>query len=159
MKTWQEQVIAWKAAGEQVVFTNGVFDLLHVGHVDYLTKARALGDRLVLGLNSDASVRRLNKGPERPLNPESARKQVLEALRCVDLVVVFGDDTPLELIAEVQPDILVKGGDYNPQQSDRSAKDYMVGAQEVRAMGGNAQVIQLVAGFSTTSLVEKLRKG
>lgn len=159
MMDWKAQVAAWKQAGEQVVFTNGVFDLLHVGHVDYLTKARALGDRLVLGLNSDASVRRLNKGPERPLNPEAARKQVLEALRCVDMVVVFDTDTPLDLIMQVQPDVLVKGGDYDPDETDPSKKTYLVGSQEVKAWGGRAQIISLVDGFSTTNLVEKLRKG
>lgn len=159
MTHWKDTLERWKANGEQVVFTNGVFDILHVGHVDYLTKARALGQRLVLGLNSDASVRRLNKGPERPLNPEAARQQVLEALRCVDMVLIFNDDTPLGLIQEVQPNILVKGGDYDPKESDATAKTYMVGAPEVRAWGGQARVIPLVDGFSTTSIVEKLRKG
>ncbi|MGB0136597.1 MAG: D-glycero-beta-D-manno-heptose 1-phosphate adenylyltransferase [Flavobacteriales bacterium] len=159
MSDWKAQLAAWKVAGEQVVFTNGVFDILHVGHVDYLTKARALGDRLVLGLNSDASVRRLNKGPERPVNPEAARKQVLEALRCVDLVVVFDTDTPLPLILEVKPDVLVKGGDYDPEETDASKKTYLVGSQEVRTWGGRAQIIALVDGFSTTNILEKLKKG
>ena len=159
MSDWKAKLAAWKEAGEQVVFTNGVFDILHVGHVDYLTKARALGDRLVLGLNSDASVRRLNKGPERPINPEAARKQVLEALRCVDLVVVFDTDTPLPLILEVKPDVLVKGGDYDPEETDASKKTYLVGSQEVRTWGGRAQIISLVDGFSTTNILEKLKKG
>ena len=159
MSDWKAQLAAWKDAGQQVVFTNGVFDILHVGHVDYLTKARALGDRLVLGLNSDASVRRLNKGPERPINPEAARKQVLEALRCVDLVVVFDTDTPLDLIMQVQPDILVKGGDYDPEETDPSKKTYLVGSAEVRTWGGRAQIISLVDGFSTTNILEKLKKG
>ena len=159
MSDWKAQLAAWKEAGEQVVFTNGVFDILHVGHVDYLTKARTLGDRLVLGLNSDASVRRLNKGPERPINPEAARKQVLEALRCVDLVVVFDTDTPLPLILEVKPDVLIKGGDYDPEETDASKKTYLVGSQEVRAWGGRAQIIAMVDGFSTTNILEKLKKG
>ncbi|MGC6533258.1 MAG: D-glycero-beta-D-manno-heptose 1-phosphate adenylyltransferase [Flavobacteriales bacterium] len=159
MSDWKAQLAAWKDAGQQVVFTNGVFDILHVGHVDYLTKARALGDRLVLGLNSDASVRRLNKGPERPINSEVARKQVLEALRCVDLVVVFDTDTPLELILAVKPDVLVKGGDYDPEETDATKKTYLVGSKEVRTWGGRAQVISLVDGFSTTNILEKLRKG
>lgn len=159
MSDWKAKLAAWKEAGEQVVFTNGVFDILHVGHVDYLTKARALGDRLVLGLNSDASVRRLNKGPERPINPEAARKQVLEALRCVDLVVVFDTDTPLPLILEVKPDVLVKGGDYDPEETDASKKTYLVGSQEVCTWGGRAQIIALVDGFSTTNILEKLKKG
>ena len=159
MSDWKAQLAAWKEAGEQVVFTNGVFDILHVGHVDYLTKARTLGDRLVLGLNSDASVRRLNKGPERPINPEAARKQVLEALRCVDLVVVFDTDTPLPLILEVKPDVLIKGGDYDPEETDASKKTYLVGSQEVRTWGGRAQIIDMVDGFSTTNILEKLKKG
>lgn len=157
--TPQAQIKQWKSLGQKVVFTNGVFDILHVGHVDYLTKAQALGDRLVVGLNSDASVRRLNKGPERPLNPEAARKQVLEALRCVDLVIVFDNDTPLDLILDLQPDVLVKGGDYDPLETNPDAKTYLVGSKEVVQWGGSAQVIALVDGFSTTSLVEKLRKG
>ena len=159
MSDWKAQLATWKDAGQQVVFTNGVFDILHVGHVDYLNKARTLGDRLVLGLNSDASVRRLNKGPERPINPEAARKQVLEALRCVDLVVVFDTDTPLPLILEVKPDVLVKGGDYDPEETDASKKTYLVGSQEVRTWGGRVQIIALVDGFSTTNILEKLKKG
>lgn len=158
MRSIPESIASWKEAGETVVFTNGVFDILHVGHVDYLTKARTLGDRLVLGLNGDASVRRLNKGPERPINPEQARKQVLEALRCVDAVVIFDEDTPLELILELKPDIVVKGGDYDPAESNPSEKTYMVGAAEVRSWGGKATVIPLVAGFSTTSILKKLGK-
>ena len=159
MSEWKAQLAAWKDAGQQVVFTNGVFDILHVGHVDYLTKARALGDRLVLGLNSDGSVRRLDKGLDRPIHPEVARKKVLEALRCVDLVVVFDTDTPLELILEIQPNVLVKGGDYDPQETDPSKPTYLVGSQEVKAWGGRAQTIALVDGFSTTKIVEKLKKG
>lgn len=153
------KIAAWKREGERIVFTNGVFDIMHVGHVDYLTKARALGDRLVIGLNSDASVRRLGKGPERPINPEAARKQLLEALRCVDAVIIFGEDTPLELIQALQPDILVKGGDYDPLESDSTSPTFMVGAREVRAAGGEAHVIPLVQGFSTTNILKKLGKG
>lgn len=152
-----ETIREWSDQGQRIVFTNGVFDILHVGHVDYLTKARALGDRLVVGLNSDASVRRLNKGPERPINPENARKQVLEALRCVDGVLVFGEDTPIEVILRVKPDVLVKGGDYDPEESDPNKKGYMVGAIEVRSWGGSAQVIPLVDGFSTTNIVNRLK--
>lgn len=158
MTSTVENIARWKDEGEVVVFTNGVFDILHVGHVDYLTKARALGDKLIVGLNSDASVRRLNKGPERPINPESARKQILEALRCVDGVVVFGEDTPLELILAVKPNVLVKGGDYDPEERDVSNKAYMVGAREVLSWGGHAAVIPLVEGFSTTGIVGRLRK-
>lgn len=152
-----KKIKAWKSDGLRLVFTNGVFDILHVGHVDYLTKAQALGDRLIVGLNSDASVKRLNKGPERPINPEGARKQVLEALRCVDAVIVFDEDTPIDVILSVQPNVLVKGGDYDPAESDPDSRTYMVGAKEVRSWGGEAKVIALVDGFSTSKIVDRLR--
>jgi len=146
-----------RSDGRRVVFTNGVFDILHVGHVTYLEAARSLGDALVVGVNSDASVRRLNKGPERPINPELARAQVLRALRCVDAVVIFDDDTPYTLIAEIEPDVLVKGGDYDPDELDASSKRYMVGSDLVRAKGGIVAAIPLVDGFSTTAIINKTR--
>jgi len=146
-----------RSDGRRVVFTNGVFDILHVGHVTYLEAARSLGDALVVGVNSDASVRRLNKGPERPINPELARAQVLRALRCVDAVVIFDDDTPYALIAEIEPDVLVKGGDYDPDELDASSKRYMVGSDLVRAKGGIVAAIPLVDGFSTTAIINKTR--
>jgi rfaE bifunctional protein nucleotidyltransferase chain/domain len=132
-----------------VVFTNGVFDLLHRGHVEYLYAARALGDALVVGLNSDASVRRLGKGADRPVNPEEDRALVLAGLACVDAVTLFGDDTPRALIAALLPDVLVKGGDYTI--------DTIVGADEVTAAGGRVQVIPLVPGRSTTSILQRAR--
>lgn len=146
-----------RRGGKKVVFTNGVFDILHVGHVTYLEKAKAEGDVLVVGLNDDASVRRLNKGPERPINPEDARAKVLSGLRCVDLVIIFGEDTPLELIKMVSPDVLVKGGDYDPTSTDPNDKRYMVGSDILRAKGGEVKTIPLVEGFSTTSIVQKLK--
>ena len=152
-----ELVKQWKDHGEKVVFTNGVFDILHLGHVTYLEAAKAEGNRLVLGLNSDESVRRLNKGPERPINPEHARAGVLMALKAIDAVVVFGDDTPLALIKALQPDVLVKGGDYDPNETDPSKKTYMVGSTEVRALGGEVVAIPLVDGFSTTNIVRRMR--
>ena len=132
-----------------MVFTNGVFDLLHTGHVDVLCAARAEGDALVVGLNSDASVRRLNKGPERPIRPESDRAYVLAALSMVDVVVLFDDDTPRQMIADLQPDVIVKGGDYSP--------DTVVGADIVRARGGRVVIVPITPGHSTTSTVAKLR--
>lgn len=153
----QKQIKAWKADQQKVVFTNGVFDILHLGHVTYLEAAKAQGDKLVLGLNSDESVRRLNKGPERPINPEHARKGVLMALKAIDAVVVFGEDTPLELIKALEPDVLVKGGDYDPNETDPSKKTYMVGSTEVRASGGEVIAIPLVDGFSTTNIVRRMR--
>lgn len=157
LKAVQEQIKAWKATNQKVVFTNGVFDILHLGHVTYLEAAKAQGDKLVLGLNSDESVRRLNKGPERPINPEHARKGVLMALKAIDAVVVFGDDTPLELIKALEPDVLVKGGDYDPNETDPSKKTFMVGSTEVRASGGEVIAIPLVDGFSTTNIVRRMR--
>jgi len=132
----------------RVVFTNGVFDLLHPGHVDVLIGARARGDVLVVGLNSDASVKRL-KGPDRPVRSEGERAYVLAALEAVDAVTLFEQDTPLELVQLLQPDVIVKGGDYSP--------DTVVGANEVRARGGDVVIIPLTPGHSTTSTIDRLR--
>jgi rfaE bifunctional protein nucleotidyltransferase chain/domain len=132
-----------------VVFTNGVFDLLHPGHIDVLTGARAQGDRLVVGVNSDASVRRLGKGPDRPVRSESERAYVLAGLAAVDAVVVFDEDTPLELVRTILPDVIVKGGDYAP--------DSVVGADVVRARGGRVVIIPLTPGQSTTSIIQRRR--
>lgn len=150
-----KRLSTYRSDAKKVVFTNGVFDILHLGHVTYLEAARELGDVLVVGLNSDQSVRALNKGPERPINPEEARAGVLKALRCVDEVIIFGDDTPLKLIQAIQPDVLVKGGDYDPQEQDPDSKRYMVGSKEVRASGGEVFSIPLVSGYSTTKIIEK----
>ena len=155
MQNNSELIKTWKENGEVIVFTNGVFDILHVGHVTYLEQAAALGTKLIVGVNSDASVRALNKGPERPVNPEWARVKVLEALRCVAKAIVFTEDTPLDLIASIQPDVLVKGGDYDPNESDESKKTYMVGSKEVKASGGKVIAIPLVDGFSTTAILAK----
>lgn len=144
-----------RASGRKVVFTNGVFDILHIGHVTYLEAACQLGDALVVGMNTDSSVRRLGKGPERPINPEQARAGVLSALRCVDAVVLFDEDTPYSLIEAIQPDVLVKGGDYDPHVTDPGDKRYIVGSDIVRANGGTVAVIPLVEGFSTTAILAK----
>lgn len=130
-----------------VVFTNGCFDILHPGHVDYLQRARNLGERLVVGLNSDASVRRL-KGPTRPVNDEASRALVLAALACVDHVVVFEEDTPYELIRAVAPDVLVKGGDWSV--------DRIVGRDLVEARGGRVLSIPLLPGHSTTAIIDRI---
>ena len=132
-----------------LVFTNGVFDLLHPGHIDVLTGARAQGDALIVGVNSDASVRRLGKGPDRPVRSEAERAYVLAGLAAVDAVVVFDEDTPLELVTAVEPDVIVKGGDYSP--------DTVVGADVVRARGGRVVIIPLTPGQSTTSIIQRLR--
>lgn len=145
----QSLVQVWRLKSDRVVFTNGVFDILHNGHVTYLQQAAALGHRLVVGLNSDASVKRLGKGDERPLNNQDDRARVLSALRCVDAVVIFDQDTPLELIQAIGPDVLVKGGDWAP--------DRIVGADYVKKYGGQVHSLPLVEGLSTTALVQKIR--
>ena len=139
---------AAQAQGGKVVFTNGCFDLLHAGHVDLLERARALGDFLVLGINSDASVRSLGKGDERPVVPQELRARVVAGLASVDAVVVFDQSTPAEIIALIAPDVLVKGGDW-PEEA-------IVGADVVKARGGRVYSLPLVPGLSTTALVERL---
>ena len=139
----------WKDNRRRVVFTNGCFDLLHLGHVRLLEQARAEGDVLVVGLNSDSSVRRL-KGAVRPLVPQAGRAEVLAALACVDAVTIFEEDTPRDLIAALLPDVLVKGGDWSP--------DRIVGREEVEAAGGRVVVVPYLEGYSTSSLMEKLRQ-
>ena len=142
------RIHSWRIQQDTLVFTNGCFDLIHAGHVSYLESARALGDRLILGLNSDASVARL-KGPSRPILPAASRARVLAALECIEAVVVFEEDTPLELITALLPDILVKGGDY--------AIEEIVGHEVVMANGGKVKSLQFVAGNSTTSIIEKIQ--
>jgi len=140
----------WQAAGEQIVFTNGVFDIVHLGHIDYLEKAREKGDRLVLGLNTDASVRRLGKGSNRPVVAEAARARMVAAFQFVDAVILFDEDTPEALIEAVKPDILVKGDDYSVQT--------IVGADFVLSRGGRVETIPLVKGYSTTALIQKIKE-
>jgi len=134
--------------GRRVVFTNGVFDILHPGHVRYLQQARALGDVLIIGLNADASVRR-NKGPQRPINDEQERAEILAALDCVDCVVIFPEDTPADIIKAIQPDILVKGADW--------AADAIVGRDTVEARGGQVVRVRVEQGYSTTEIIRKVR--
>ncbi|HTX37191.1 MAG TPA: D-glycero-beta-D-manno-heptose 1-phosphate adenylyltransferase [Bryobacteraceae bacterium] len=141
-----ERVEEWRDAGLRVVFTNGCFDLLHIGHVTLLDDARREGDRLIVGINSDASVSRL-KGPARPIVPEHARARVLAGLEAVDAVVVFDEPTPLELMIALRPDVIVKGGDY--------VADEIVGAPEVRSWGGRVAIVPFVEGFSTTQLIAR----
>lgn len=135
-------------AGYRLVFTNGCFDILHPGHTDLLARARALGDGLVVGLNADDSVRRLNKGPGRPVNAEADRAAVLAALACVDWVVPFAEDTPAELIAAILPQILVKGGDWPVER--------IVGRETVQAAGGEVRSLPLLPGYSTTAVIERI---
>ncbi|HJP85830.1 MAG TPA: D-glycero-beta-D-manno-heptose 1-phosphate adenylyltransferase [Gemmatimonadaceae bacterium] len=138
----------WRSSRKgKVAFTNGVFDLLHPGHIDVLTAARKTADSLIVGINSDESVRRL-KGPTRPMRSDAERSYVLAALECVDLVVVFPEDTPLNLVKVLRPDVIVKGGDYS--------EDTIVGATEVKSWGGRVVVVPLTPGHSTTNIIRKL---
>ncbi|GAB2558881.1 D-glycero-beta-D-manno-heptose 1-phosphate adenylyltransferase [Spirosoma aerophilum] len=145
-----QQAEKWRAEGQQIVFTNGCFDIVHLGHIDYLEKARQLGHRLILGLNTDASVSCI-KGPLRPVVNEYARARLMAALEFVDAVTLFGEPTPLELIEDVKPDVLVKGDDYTVAT--------IVGADFVLARGGRVETVALVPGYSTTKLIERIKEG
>ncbi|HTA63533.1 MAG TPA: D-glycero-beta-D-manno-heptose 1-phosphate adenylyltransferase [Bacteroidia bacterium] len=138
----------WRMFNRKIVFTNGCFDILHQGHVDYLCKAKDLGHKLIIGLNSDASVKRQNKSPERPINNEQSRAFILAALGIVDAIVLFDEDTPYDLIKAIQPDVLVKGADYKVEE--------IVGYDILKASGGEVVTIELTQGFSTTALINKI---
>jgi len=144
-----DKVRHWKESGKKIVFTNGCFDILHAGHIHLLKEAKNLGDRLLIGLNSDQSVQNL-KGPDRPLNTEDARASVLESLSMVDGITIFQEDTPHELIKEIIPHVLVKGGDYSIEN--------VVGADTVRASGGEVVLIPILKGYSTSDLITRIRK-
>ena len=148
LKPLCNQVYAWKMKGKTVAFTNGCFDILHEGHIFSLSQAALAVDYLIVGLNSDASTRAL-KGPERPINQEQSRALLLASLAMVDAVIIFDQPTPLELITAIQPDVLVKGGDYTLEQ--------IVGSKEVIAAGGKVVINPLVAGFSTTGLITRIK--
>lgn len=139
----------WRVAGEKIVFTNGCFDLMHLGHIDYLSKAADLGTKLVVGLNSDASTHKL-KGPTRPITNEQSRSGVLASLFFVDAVILFSEETPLNLIKNIKPNILVKGADYNIEN--------IVGAKEVLELGGNVKTIEFLEGYSTSAIEAKIVK-
>ncbi len=146
-ETILQQLALWRFKGKKISFTNGCFDILHIGHADYLSKAASYGDILIVGLNSDNSVRRI-KGENRPINPQEARAFLLASLRFVDAVIIFGEDTPYGIIKLIQPDFLIKGNDYKPEE--------IVGYDIVKANGGEVITIPLVEGFSTSSIIEKL---
>ena len=145
------QLEQWRAGGMQIVFTNGVFDVLHFGHVSLLEQARSFGDVLIVGLNSDASARSLGTGSGRPVMDQHARSEVLLALTCVDSVALFDEPTPLELIRLVRPDVLVKGGDYE--------LDQVVGRDFVESQGGRVELVPLVPGYSTSEIIRRIREG
>lgn len=152
------KIHSWRKNGDRIVFTNGVFDLLHPGHADYLARAAALGDKLVVAVNSDDSVKTLHKGPERPVNPQAARAALLAALSSVDAVTVFDDSTPQRLIEAILPDILAKGGDYDPDCTDPQDPKFLIGSDTVKARGGRVVAVPLLEGFSSTAIIEKIKR-
>ena len=145
----------WAMKGETVAFTNGCFDILHLGHVSYLAQAADTAQHLIVAINTDASVKALEKATNRPINPEIARAMVLSALSFVDAVVFFEQHTPLEIIETLKPDVLLKGADYNAEQNNIQAKDYIVGSDIVKSYGGSVQTITFVEGYSTTGILAK----
>ena len=146
----QHQLKRWRLQDKKIVFTNGVFDILHEGHIASLTEAASFGHILIVGINTDHSVKRL-KGASRPVNSEQSRALLLAAMVMTDAIILFEDDTPLNLIQSILPDVLVKGGDYTPEQ--------VVGAKEVLAAGGELKIVPIVEGFSTTGIIERMKKG
>lgn len=154
----KKRIQTWKLKGDKIVFTNGCFDILHQGHVTYLAQSAAKGNRMVIGLNTDASVKRQGKGDDRPVNNQDSRAILIAALGFVDAVVFFDKDTPLDLIKDIEPSVLAKGADYDPDETDENSKKYIVGSKEVKGNGGKVYAIPLIEGFSTTSIIEKLRK-
>ena len=145
----QKRANIWRMFNQKIVFTNGCFDILHQGHVDYLCKAKDLGHKLIIGLNTDASVKRQNKSPERPINTEQSRAFILAALGFTDAIVLFDEETPYNLIKAIRPDVLVKGADYKAEE--------IVGYDIVKAGGGEVATIELTQGFSTTALINKIK--
>lgn len=151
------RVATWRLKGDRIVFTNGCFDILHKGHVSYLGVAASLGNRLVVGLNSDSSVKNQGKGDGRPVNDELSRAIVLASLGVVDMVILFEENTPIKLVEALTPDVLAKGADYDPFEQNPERSTYIVGSDIVRKSGGEVVAIPLVEGFSTTALIEKLK--
>lgn len=151
-----QQCKNWQKNENRICFTNGCFDILHVGHVKYLSEAKALGDLLVVGLNSDSSIKKLDKGPNRPINAEYDRAYLLAALEFVDGIIIFHEETPEALINEIRPNVLVKGGDYDPNEVEKSHPKYIMGRDVVLKNGGVVKTIDFVDGFSTTETLKKM---
>lgn len=152
------RVAMYHLKNEKVVFTNGCFDILHVGHITYLAQAASLGNRLIVGINDDASVKSLNKAPNRPINNQEARMQVVAALGFVDAVVLFKENTPFDLIQQLMPDVLVKGGDYDANEENPDSKKYIVGSDLLKKNGGEVVTINLVEGYSTTNIINRSKE-
>lgn len=158
LETLRKPLIVWRFFGKKIVFTNGCFDIIHRGHIDYLARASDLGGALIVGINSDASVRRQGKTAARPLQDEQTRAMILASMHFVQGVIIFDEDTPKDLIGFVQPDILVKGADYDANETDASNKKYIVGSDTVKANGGEVRTIPFLEGFSTTGIEQKIIK-
>lgn len=152
-----KRIDVWKNEQQKIVFTNGCFDLLHRGHIEYLAQTADFGDKLIVAVNSDNSVKKLNKGDSRPLQDEYSRALIISSMEFVDAVVIFGDDTPYEIISQIKPNTLVKGGDYDPSISDPKNKKYIVGSDIIKNINGSVQVIQFVEGYSTSKIEEKIK--
>ncbi len=150
-------VSIWRFKGQKVVFTNGCFDIIHLGHIDYLAKASDLGDKLVVAINTDSSVKSLNKGDSRPLQDEQSRAMIIASLHFVDAVILFDEPTPENLISFLQPDVLVKGADYDANETDPQSKKYIVGSGSVKASGGEVKTIEFLEGFSTSAIEKKIK--
>ena len=158
-ETFVIQLLIWSFKDRKVVFTNGCFDMLHRGHIDYLAKASDLGDELVVGINSDASVKLLNKGSARPLQDEETRAMIIASLNFVSAVIIFDEDTPLDLITAVKPLVLVKGADYDAEETNPQSKKYIVGSDIVRANGGEVKTLEYLEGYSTSAIEAKIKNG
>ena len=151
------QLSAWRFLEDKIVFTNGCFDIIHRGHIDYLAKASDLGSVLIIGINSDASVKLLNKGNKRPLQDELSRAMIVASFHFVSAIVLFDEETPLDLIRLIQPGVLVKGADYDASETNLQSKKYIVGSDVVRAAGGQVKTIEYLEGFSTTAIENKIK--
>jgi rfaE bifunctional protein nucleotidyltransferase chain/domain len=147
----------WRFKQNKIVFTNGCFDILHRGHIDYLAKAADAGHKLIVGINTDASVKQLNKGVNRPLQDEETRAMIIASLHFVDAVILFDAATPIDLINLLKPDVLVKGADYDASETDKNSKKYIVGSDVVKANGGEVKTIAFLEGFSTTAIESKIK--
>lgn len=147
----------WKADNKTIVFTNGVFDILHRGHIEYLAQTADFADKLIVAVNADSSVKKLSKGASRPIQDENSRALIIAALHFVDAVIIFNEDTPYELISTIKPNVLVKGGDYDANCTDKTDKKYIVGSDIVKANNGKVEVIQFVDGYSTSKIEAKIK--
>lgn len=156
-ETLIKPLIVSRFFGKKIVFTNGCFDIIHRGHIDYLAKASDLGGSLIVGINSDASIKRQGKGASRPLQDEETRALILASLHFVNGVIIFDEDTPEDLISFVKPDVLVKGADYDSNEKDPKSKKYIVGSDSVRSAGGEVRTLEYIEGFSTTAIEQKIK--